>query len=228
MLSVKIFPVSASLAQYRQLLIEDVQYIRYYVNSVAYSISISGLQMAIGVLTAYALSCFPFKYRNALFFLFVAVMVLPFQATMASSYVLLDRLHLLNTPYSLILPGMFLPFCTFMFRQYFVGIPRALFDAATVDGANSWQILFKLVVPLSRALIVTGAILAFVDAWNQIEQPLIFIKDAPLYPLSLALTLDNNGDVRFAASTLFLLPPLLLFMYFYEDILVGIQMCDLK
>lgn len=90
------------------------------------------------------------------------------------------------------------------------------------------NILLRVVVPLSKPLICAGAVLSFVDAWNLVEQPLIYFKNGALYPLSLALMMDGGKATIFAKSTLFLLPPLLLLLYYYQDIIDGIQMCDLK
>ncbi|MEA4897710.1 MAG: carbohydrate ABC transporter permease [Eubacteriales bacterium] len=228
MLNIKLFPEFASIRQYKRILIDEVAYIRYYANSAIYGLSVALGQMVIGIFTAYALGCFQLKHRNLLFFLFVAVMILPFQVTMAPNYFVLDRMNLLDTPYAIILPGIFMPFCTFMYRQYFVGLPSELFDAAVMDGAHSMNILLRVVVPLSKPLICAGAVLSFVDAWNLVEQPLIYFKNGALYPLSLALMMDGGKATIFAKSTLFLLPPLLLLLYYYQDIIDGIQMCDLK
>ena len=107
------------------------------------------------------------------FFLYVALMLMPFQVTLVPNYLVADWLHILDTRWSIMLPGFFAPFSVYLLTKFMRRIPNSLIEAAKLDGANEWQIFSRICVPLCKGSIASVAILVFIDYWNMVEQPLI-------------------------------------------------------
>ncbi|MDD3336116.1 MAG: carbohydrate ABC transporter permease [Eubacteriales bacterium] len=223
-------PAQVSLRQYYKILIEEPQYLKLFVNSAMYGGAILLGQMVIIPMTAYGLSRFRFKGRDALFFLVLVLMLLPFQVTMAPSVMTLRALGILNTPWAVILPMFFSPFYLFLIRQFMLGLPNELLEAGQMDGAGTFRCLVQVVLPVCRPIIGASVALSFADSWNMVEQPLIYITDQSLQPLSVMFNQisTESSDIAFAGAALYLLPMLLVYLYFQDDILLGVQLSELK
>ena len=224
-------PSIVSLRQYYSLLIEKPIYLQLFINSVVYTSAILLGQALVIPMMAYALSRFKFRGRDALFFMILMLMLLPFQVTMAPSVLTMRTLGLMNTPWAVILPMMFSPFYIFLVRQYMVGIPQDLFEAASMDGAGTWRCFAYMVLPISKPILGAAVALSFADAWNMVEQPLIYLgADQNRMPLSVLFNQlsTNEPGIAFAGAALYILPALLIFTYFQDDILLGIQLSDMK
>ena len=223
-------PSQVSLRQYYKILIEQPQYLKLFLNSVKYSVGILLGQAVIIPMTAYGLSRFRFKGRDALFFLVLVLMLLPFQVTMAPSVMTLRALGILNTPWAVILPMWFSPFYLFLVRQFMLGLPNELLEAGQIDGAGTFRCLWQVVLPVCRPIIGASVALSFADCWNLVEQPLIYLTDSSQQPLSVMFNQINTDstDVAFAGAALYILPMLLVYLYFQDDILLGVQLSELK
>ena len=223
-------PSQVSLRQYYKILIEQPQYLKLFLNSVRYSVGILLGQAVIIPMTAYGLSRFRFKGRDALFFLVLVLMLLPFQVTMAPSVMTLRALGILNTPWAVILPMWFSPFYLFLVRQFMVNVPDELIEAGQMDGAGTFRCLWQVVLPVCRPIIGASVALSFADCWNLVEQPLIYLTDSSQQPLSVMFNQINtdSADVAFAGAALYILPMLLVYLYFQDDILLGVQLSELK
>ncbi len=223
-------PSQVSLRQYYKILIEQAQYLKLFLNSVKYSVGILLGQAVIIPMTAYGLSRFRFKGRDALFFLVLVLMLLPFQVTMAPSVMTLRALGILNTPWAVILPMWFSPFYLFLVRQFMLGLPNELLEAGQMDGAGTFRCLWQVVLPVCRPIIGASVALSFADCWNLVEQPLIYLTDSSQQPLSVMFNQINTDstDVAFAGAALYILPMLLVYLYFQDDILLGVQLSELK
>ena len=223
-------PAQVSLRQYYTILIEEPQYLQLFCNSVMYAGAILLGQALVIPLTAYALSRFRFRGRDALFFLVLVLMVLPFQVTMAPSVMTLRALGLLNTPWAVILPMVFSPFYLFLIRQFMIGIPNEIVEAGQMDGAGTFRCFVHVMLPVCRPILCAAAALSFADSWNMVEQPLIYLTNQSMQPLSVMfnqINTDSTG-VAFAGAALYLLPMLLIYIYFQDDILLGVQLSELK
>ena len=223
-------PAQVSLRQYYTILIEEPQYLQLFCNSVLYAGAVLLGQALVIPLTAYALSRFRFRGRDALFFLVLVLMVLPFQVTMAPSVMTLRALGLLNTPWAVILPMVFSPFYLFLIRQFMIGIPNEIVEAGQMDGAGTFRCFLHVMLPVCRPIICAAAALSFADSWNMVEQPLVYLTDQSRQPLSVMfnqINTDSTG-VAFAGAALYLLPMLLVYIYFQDDILLGVQLSELK
>ena len=138
---------------------------------------------------------------------------MPFQVTMLSNYLVLDKLHLLNTHGSIILPAIFSTFSVFIMYRFFCNIPKSIIESARVDGASELVIFAKIGIPLGMPGIMSAVVLQFLEYWNLIEQPLTFLKDKTLWPLSIYLpniTLEN-ADIAFTASAVTLIAAIIVF-----------------
>ncbi len=224
-------PAIVSLRQHYTLLIEKPVYLQLFMNSVLYTIAILAGQALVIPMLAYALSRFRFFGRDALFFAILMLMLLPFQVTMAPSVLTMRTLGLMNTQWAIILPMVFSPFYIFLVRQYMVGIPTDMFEAAMVDGAGTWRCFIHMVVPISKPILGAAAALSFADSWNMVEQPLIYLSNyQDKMPLSVMFNQLSTAEpgIAFAGAALYILPALLIYTYFQEDILLGIQLSDMK
>ena len=230
-MQIKLAPDLFSLRQYYNILIEDMTVLHYFVNSSMYTVAILALQALVVPMLAYALSRFRFFGRDTLFFLVVALMVLPFQVTMVPNVLTLRALGMLDTPWAVILPMVIGPFYIFLLRQYMVNLPGDMIEAAQIDGAGTIRCYFYIVLPLCRPMLGAAAALSFADCWNLVEQPLIYLtRRTDLYPLSVVFNqlTEKSSGVEFAGATLYTLPALLIYLFFQSDILEGVQLTELK
>ena len=223
-------PALVSLRQYYTILIEEPQYLQLFCNSLLYSAAVLLGQMLILPLTAYGLSRFVFRGRDTLFFLVLVLMILPFQVTMAPSVMTLRALGLLGTPWAIILPLWFSPFYRFLLRQFMIAIPNEVLEAGMMDGAGTFRCFLHVTVPVCRPILCAAAALSFADTWNMVEQPLVYLDNQSLQPVSVMFTRmsEESASVAFAGAALYLLPMLLVYLYFQDDILLGVQLSELK
>ena len=223
-------PALFSLRQYYTILIEEPQYLKLFCNSVLYGVAILAGQALVLPLTAYALSRFQFRGRDTLFFFVLALMLLPFQVTMAPSVMTLRALGLLNTVWAIILPMIFSPFYLFLLRQFMIGIPNEIIEAGQMDGAGTFRCFVHVMVPVCRPILGAAVALSFADCWNMVEQPLVYLQNKNLQPLSVMFNQMNeeSAAIAFAGAALYLLPMLLVYIYFQDDILLGVQLSELK
>ena len=231
MMEIKLSPHKVSLEQYWHILIEDTSVLRYYFNSIVYTLTILVCQAIIVPAMAYALSRYKYPGRDLLSFLIIVLLLLPFQITMVPTVLMLRNLELMDTLWAIILPSIASPFYVFLIRQSMLGIPNELFEAAQIDGAGPIRCFFHIALPVSRAILGAALALSFADCWNMVEQPLVFLPtQTSLYPLSVAfnqLSRTSTG-VEFAGASLFLIPALLIYLFFQKDIMTGIQLSELK
>ena len=230
-MQIKLAPDMFSLSQYYRILIEDMSILRYFVNSAMYAAAILLGQALLIPMMAYALSRFRFPGRDALFFVVIMLMLLPFQVAMVPNVLTLRTLGLLNTVWAVILPMTIAPFYIFLLRQYMVGLPADMIEAAQIDGAGPLRCFIHVVLPVCQPILGAAAALSFADCWNLVEQPLTYLTTrTDLYPLSVVfnqLTQESTG-VEFAGAALYTLPALLIYLFFQNDILEGVQLTELK
>lgn len=231
LMEVKLAPEQFSLSQYYKILIEDEAVLRLFCNSAMYTVAILIGQGLVIPAMAYALSRFRFPFRDSLFFGIIMLMLLPFQVTMVPNVLTLREMDLMNTVWAVILPSCFSPFYIFLLRQYMVGLPREVLEAAEIDGAGTVRCFFHIILPVCKPIIGCAVALSFADCWNMVEQPLTYLaENARLQPLSVMFNQFSAtpSGVEFAGATLYILPALFIYLYFQKDILDGIQLSELK
>ena len=224
----RLIPHRLTLQQYYRVLIEQPEYLHTFWNSMGMTLPIVAGQTLVGTLAAYALGCYRFKGRTAVFFLYVAVMLMPSQATIVPNYIMVRRLGLLGGHASVILPGIFGTFGVVLLRQFMAAVPREYLEAAKLDGAGPLRTLFRVVLPLVWGGVASVVILCFVDSWGMVETPLVFLEEEKLYPLSVFLSGAKMSGTLFAASALAMTPPLLLFLAGRDELVRGIELSGLK
>ena len=181
-------------------------------------------QVGVASVAAYSFTRWRGKIRSGIFFFYVILMLMPYQVTLVPNYLVSEKLGILNTRWSIILPGIFAPFSVFLLTKFMRRIPYALIESAKVDGAGEWDIFTKICLPQCRSALYSIAILVFIDYWNMVEQPLILLQDADAQPLSVFLSSINAGEIglAFAMATVYMIPSLLLFLHGEEYLVEGI------
>ena len=231
LMEIKLSPEMFSLDQYWRVLIRDTSILRYYFNSIMYTVAILLGQAVVIPMLAYALSRFSFRGRDVIAFAVIVLLLLPFQVTMVPTVLTLRSIGLMDTMWAIILPSLASPFYVFLLRQSMVGIPGELFEAAQIDGAGPIRCYFHIALPVSKAIIGAAVALSFADCWNMVEQPLVFLPmREDLHPLSVAfhqLSQESTG-IEFAGATLYILPALMIYLFFQKDIMTGIQLSEMK
>lgn len=228
--SFRLLPMYPTLRSYVELLLDSPEFFVMFWNSVKLTLLILAGQLVTGVPAAWGFARLRIPGKRMLFQLYVILMLMPFQVTMLSNYLTLDRLRLLDTHAAIILPAVFSTFPVFLMYRFFENIPESILESARVDGAGSWTIFRKIGVPLGSSGIVSAMVLGFLEYWNLIEQPLVFLKDKSLWPLSLYLPnigLEEAG-MAFVASVVTLIPSLLVFFSGGEYLEQGIAASAVK
>ena len=226
-----VFPEYPTLRPIVELLLDSPQFFVMFWNSCIQVIPVLLGQLVIAVPAAWGFARFEFKGKRILFTLYIILMVLPFQVTMVSSYLVLFRLKLVGTHLAVILPNIFSTFPVFILVKFFKEIPQSLIEAAKLDGAGEAGIFTRVGIPMGASGILSIIILGFLEYWNAIEQPLTFLaRTKELWPLPLYLPEITAGraGVAFAASSIMMIPALLLFLYGQKYLEQGIAASGLK
>ncbi len=226
----ELLPVYPTLRPYVELLLDSPDFFVMFWNSVKQVVPILLGQVLVGMPAAWAFGRYRFTGRRILFLLYMILMIMPFQVTMVSSYLVLSNLSLMDTHLAIILPGVFSAFPVFIMQKFFHSIPDALVEAAMVDGAGQLKIFLHVGVPLGMPGIMASVLLNFLEYWNAIEAPMTFLKTKAKLPLSLYLpqiTTDQVGS-SFAASIVMMLPAVLIFLWGQEYLEQGIVASGLK
>ena len=230
-MEIKLSPRMFSLNQYYEILIRDNTILRKFVNSAFYTVMILLGQAVVIPSMAYGLSRFRFRGRDTIFFGIIMLMLLPFQVTMVPNVLTLRSIGLLNTVWAVIMPMWFSPFYVFLIRQFMLGLPNELIEAAQMDGAGTLRCYGYVVMPVCRPVIGAAVALSFADCWNLVEQPMTYLSQRDdLQPLSVVfnqLSKASSG-IEFAGAALYILPALFVYLYFLKDILSGVQLTELK
>lgn len=226
----KLMPDYPTFSHYKRLLFESPQFLVLFWNSMKMVCGILIGQLLVGVPAAWAFGAYRFRFRKGLFILYIVLMLLPFQVTMLSSYLVLNNLQLMNTQAAVILPAIFSTFPVFVCYGGFKQIPQELLEAARIDGAGEFYIFMKIGLHLGKGGILSALVLGFLEYFNMIEQPLSFISDKSLWPLSLYLPEITwaQAGYAFSASIITLIPAVFVFLIGQDYLEKGIIYSGLK
>ncbi len=229
-ISWKIVPDYPTFGNYGKLLFMTPQFFVLFWNSVKMVGFILLGQLVVGVPAAWAFAVFKVRGSRALFALYVVLMLLPFQVTMLSSYLVLNRLGFLDTQQAVILPAVFSTFPVFLTYGGFRCIPMQLFEAARIDGAGEFRIFCKIGLPLGKSGLLSAMVLGFLEYWNMMEQPMAFLEDKSLWPLSLYLPEITwaQAGYAFTTSIITLVPAVFIFIWGQDYLEQGIIFSGLK
>ena len=208
---------------------------RSLINSLLVAAVTTVFVLLSGSTVGYALAKMRFKGRQAIFYVIVFTMSLPFQVTLIPNYITMVNLHLVDTFLALIIPFAVGAFAILMFRQAFQGLPQALIDAARLDGCTELGIIFRVLWPNIKPTIVTVAILTFIGSWNEVLWPLIVIRNEQLMTMPQLVTLfavggraDSQLGVKIAAAVLLALPVMIAFIFFQKHFIQSMASTGLK
>ncbi len=222
--NLKFIPDKVTFSQYESVLLRSPDYLLKFWNSVILTVPITVFQILVAIFAAYGFSRYEGKVKNIIFFAYVILMLMPYQVTLVPNFLVADKFGLLDTRWAIILPGIFSPFSVFLLTKVMRRIPLSYIEAAKLDGANEFQVLMKICLPLCKGALVSIGMLVFIDYWNMVEQPLILMKESDLHPLSVFLSQINTGDVglAFAVGTVYMVPTVLMFLYGEDYLVEGI------
>jgi len=212
---------------------QAVPFGRFFINSIV----VAGLtalgQLVTGSMAGYAFARLRFPARDALFLLYLGTMMIPPQVLLIPLFVLIRLLGWFNTFEALIMPGLFSAFAVFIMRQFFLTVPEELEDAAIVDGANHWQIFFRVMLPLAGPSLATLATFAFLSAWNSFLWPLVATNTLEMRPVTVGLAVfrDNfstQWTLLMAGTVIATLPVIIVFLVGQRFFVRGITMTGIK
>ena len=207
--------------------------LRFYSNSAFVAIFNTVSTLFTSSLIGYMFAKFEFPGKRLLFGWFLALMMIPTQITMIPSFLILSKLHLINSLWGLVVFSMVDAFGIFMMRQFCETLPNELLDAGRIDGASEWQIYWRIVIPQLGAPLATLGILGFMQSWNAYLWPMIVLQKIEVRTLPIILTWFNSthtgqGALVMAATVLIIMPILIVFMFFQRWIVQGFTMSGMK
>lgn len=222
--NLKFIPDIVSFRQYITVLFQSPEYLLKFWNSVLLTLPIVLGQMAVASLAAYGFYLSRSKVKNVIFFSYVILMLMPYQVTLVPNFLVSSSLGILGTRWAVILPGIFTPLSVFILTKSMRRIPAAVIESARLDGAGEFKIFLKVILPMCSSALYSVAILTFIDNWNMVEQVLILLDNVEKQPLSVFLSSINTGEVgiAFASATVYMIPPVLLFLHGEENLVEGI------
>ena len=226
----RLFPFYPTGMHFVKLLFYTPEFFTVFWNSMKLVGCILLGQMFVAVPAAFGFSRFSFRGKHALFLSYVILMLMPFGVMMLPSYLVLKGMHLMNTQWAIILPAVFSAFPVFLMYRGFEAIPKELYEAAKIDGAGDWQMFFWIGIPLGSPGILSALVLGFLEYWNMVEQPLAFLEDLSLWPLSLYLPeIDlSRAGMALAASVITLIPAVFVFFMGQDYLESGIAASGMK
>ncbi|MFZ5952810.1 MAG: carbohydrate ABC transporter permease [Candidatus Rifleibacteriota bacterium] len=190
---------------------------RYFLNTLFVTITVTAGSLFFASMSAYAFAFFKFPFKDTIFMMMLGTMMIPQQALLIPNYIFLSKLGWINTYMALIVPWLASAYSVFFLRQFFLQLPKDLFEAATIDGCSRFQFYYKVVLPLSKPPMVTLGIFSFLANWNSFVWPLIVTNDTNMRVIQVGLSyFSSEAGTKWgplmAASTFTILP--LVIMYF--------------
>lgn len=210
---------------------QTLNFVRYYMNTLIVTVGSIVVRIVFNGLAGYAMSKLKPKGWKVVFGLTLGSMMIPTQVSMIPVYLNVVNLKMINSFLPLILMAGFNAYSAIIFKSFFDGIPSSLMDAAQIDGCSVIGIFFKIIVPLSKPVIATIAIMAFTSAWGDFLMPLLILKDKNLQTIMLAVyTLQGSlpQDQIMVILTFAIIPPAIIFIIFQRNIMQGMTMSGIK
>jgi ABC-type glycerol-3-phosphate transport system permease component len=201
---------------------------RFYINTIITTVFGVAAEVILGTTTAYAFVYLPFPRKDLLFLVLLAALMVPIHVTILPNYLTIANLGWLNTYQGIIVPGASAAFGTFLLRQHFLTLPREVLEAALIEGASHLQLLTRIVLPLSRSMLVTVGLIALVNKWNDFLWPLIVTNQTNMrvLPVGLAYLYQQEGTnqwgIIMAATIFVVLPILVIFILAQKHIISGL------
>jgi len=214
-------------------ILTNFPFARWLFNSLAVAVIVTIGNLIVNTLAGYAFARIKFPLRGILFYVFLAIMMIPGQVLLVPIYMLLANLGWINTYQGLTIPFLMSPFMIFLARQFFLGIPKELEEAAQIDGLGKWGIFYKIFLPLSRPLLATQVIFTFQGNWNSFLWPVLLTTGEDMYTLPVGLNsfygqYDAYWNSVLAGVILLTLPMIIIFIIFQKQFVRGISTSGIK
>lgn len=223
---------SLSLDSFKTLF-SEYNVLRYALNSIIVSLISTAGQILICAMSGFVFARIDFRHKEKIFILYLATMMIPVQATVIPQYILVNKMGLINTYPGLFLPGLFNAFGTFLMRQYFMSVPKALEEAACLDGAGYVRIFFQIMLPLAKTGLAVLAVTSFMGAWNDFLWPLLVASDdmhttLPLFLSQLQGRWYVDWSVLMGATLISVIPILMVYLFAQRYFIEGVQNTGIK
>lgn len=208
-------------------------FFKWYGNSITIVALTMIARFAIVTMAAYAFARLDFPFKESIFFLFIATMMIPADTTVIARYMLYKSLHIYNTQWALIIPATFDVFFIFLLRQFFAGLPKEISEAAKVDGCSQFKIYYRIILPLAVPALVTMLLFTFIWTWNDFVNPFIFISsiDKQVVTVGLEYFQEQAGTdygLQMAGACIIVIIPIILFAFSQRYFVEGIASSGVK
>ncbi|MDQ1300179.1 MAG: Carbohydrate transporter permease, partial [Chloroflexota bacterium] len=205
----------------------------FFLNSVFVAGTITFAQLLTSSMAGFAFARYQFPGRSVIFILILSTMMIPFQVIMIPLFIMMARLHFVNTYWGMIIPAVVSPFGIFMMRQFMLGVPKPLIEAARIDGASEPYIFSRIMLPLCKPAIAALAIFAFLGSWDNFLWPLIVINSKQLWTLPIAMSrfteqYISQTHLQMAGASIMFIPVLIVFLLMQRNFIEGIALSGLK
>lgn len=227
-----VFPITWTFSGYIKVF-SRAPILKWFFNSLTITGSVTLAVLFTSTITGFVFAKYKFRFKESLFWILLATMMIPSQVTMIPSFLIVNAMQLYNTLWALIIPATVSVFGVFLARQFIEEVPDSLCEAALIDGCGSLGLYFRIILPQIRAAVSALAIFTFLGTWNDYLGPLIMLSDVDRMTLPLALTFFNTNHsmdlgATMSAATLVMLPVIVVFLMFQRQFIKGISITGLK
>ena len=205
----------------------------YIANTLIFAITVTVISVKFNSFAAYALARLEFPGKNIIFMIILSTMMIPFSVVVIPLFIIIRSMGLTNSLWALILPGMTSGFGIFLLRQFYLGIPKELEEAAKIDGMSYLGIYFSVIIPLSKPILMASAMFAFLGAWNSYLWPLVVNSREDYWVITTGIasfftdrTVDWN--MIFAGAAVSIIPTIILFALFQRQLIEGVKLSGIK
>ncbi|WP_249596786.1 carbohydrate ABC transporter permease [Peribacillus frigoritolerans] len=211
---------------YKQVLLR-FHLLGYIGNSLFYGLCVAVGSIIINGMAGYAFAKLNFSGKKVLFGLLLAILIVPFETILISQFTIIHSIGLVDTRLAVILPALAGAFNIYLFRNFFMAIPKEIIESAKLDGANTWQVFWRIMLPMSKPAVATVGTLAFIGSWNDYIWPLMVLTDKSKFPIQVAITAINSTDPVYtnqvmAVLTISTVPLIIIYIVAQRYILEGI------
>lgn len=228
---ISLIPEQPGLGAYNDLFAGTAM-AKWIFNSFFVTVTVTVLQIFTSSMAGYAFARGTFPGRDAIFWVLMSAIMIPFSVTLIPAYILIARLHWVDTYFALIVPGAASIFGTFLCRQYVLGIPRTYDDAAIVDGCTTWGVYRRIHLPLMTPVVATLAVLTFLAHWNDFLWPLVVLQSNQMKTITVGLatmlTFEGGASIRMAGATVTFVPTLIVFIILQRYVIRGFVLSGVK
>lgn len=226
-------PKNFTLENYKQIFLQEPLFGRWLLNSAIVAITVTLFNLLFNSMAGYALARIRFPGNRLLFFLILAVLVVPAQITLLPKFLILKSFGWLNSYQGLIVPTLVNATFIFMMRQFFINFPKELEEAAALDGLNRFETFFQIVLPLAKPALAAQTIFIFMGSWNEFLLPLVVMSNPEMFTLPIGLNAFKGQYITYwnyimAASMVFTLPALAIYAFFNRYFIQGVTFTGSK